>query len=61
MSPTVASEFSSTAPPGKPCWLLFVVVQLLSHVQLFATPWTIVHQAPLSSSNLLEFPQTHVH
>ena len=22
--------------------------QLLSHVQLFATPWTIVHQAPLS-------------
>ena len=23
------------------CWLL-------SHVQLFATPWTIVHQAPLS-------------
>ena len=25
-----------------------VVVQLLSHVQLFATPWTAVHQAPLS-------------
>ena len=26
----------------------WVVVQSLSHVQLFATPWTAVHQAPLS-------------
>ena len=25
-----------------------VYVQLLSHVQLFATLWTIAHQAPLS-------------
>ena len=25
-----------------------VVVQSLSHVQLFATPWTVAHQAPLS-------------
>ena len=24
------------------------VCQLLSHVQLFATPWTVAHQAPLS-------------
>ena len=36
------------------CYLLhtknFVVVQLQSHVQLFPTPWTIVHQAPLSST-----------
>ena len=23
-------------------------VQLLSHIQLFVTPWTVVHQAPLS-------------
>ena len=30
------------------CAYFFVVVQLLSHVQLFATPWTIAHQAPLS-------------
>ena len=37
------------------CLLLFscsvqfvVVVQSLSHVQLFATPWTAAHQAPLS-------------
>ena len=29
------------------CQLGFVV-QLLSHVQLFATPWTAVHQVPLS-------------
>ena len=25
-----------------------VVVQPLSHVQLFATPWSVAHQAPLS-------------
>ena len=28
--------------------LLFVVVQLLSHAQLFVTPWTAAHQASLS-------------
>ena len=27
---------------------IFVVVQLLSHVRLFATPWTAAHQASLS-------------
>ena len=27
---------------------LLVVVQLLSHVQLFATPWTVPHKASLS-------------
>ena len=30
---------------------LFVVVQLLSHVQLFATPWTATCQASLSITN----------
>ena len=31
------------------CMCIFVVVtQLLSHVQLFTTPWTIAHQVPLS-------------
>ena len=29
---------------------VFVVVQSLSHVQLFVTPWTEAHQAPLSST-----------
>ena len=27
-----------------------VVVELLCYVQLFATPWTVAHQAPLSST-----------
>ena len=26
----------------------------LSHVQLFATPWTVAHQAPLSKGTLQE-------
>ena len=30
-----------------------VVFQLLSHVQLFETPWAAAHQAPLS----MEFPK----
>ena len=36
----------------------FVVVQLLSRVQLFVTPWTAAHQTPLSfttSQHLLKF------
>ena len=35
-----------------------VAVELLCHVQLFATPWTVAHQAPLSSTiswSLLKF------
>ena len=28
-----------------------IVVQSLSHVQLFATPWTAAHQASLSIAN----------
>ena len=34
-------------------WL--VVVQLLSPVQHFATPWTAAHQASFSSQSLLKF------
>ena len=37
-----------------------VVVQLLSCVQLFVTPWTAAHQASLSLT-VSEFDQTHVH
>ena len=36
----------------------FFIVQLLSHVQLFVTPWTVARQAPLSSTvsqRLLKF------
>ena len=31
----------------------FVVAESLSRVQLFETPWTVAHQAPLS----MEFPR----
>ena len=40
--------------------LNIVVVQLLSHVWLFATPWTAAHQASLSLT-FSEFAQVHVH
>ena len=36
-------------------------VQLLSRVQLFATPWTAARQASLVQCQLPEFTQTHVH
>ena len=35
-----------------PPWLLFIV-QLLSHVRLFATPWTVAYQASLFFTNSL--------
>ena len=38
--------------------IVVTVVQVLSHIQLFATPWTAACQAPLSSAispSLLEF------
>ena len=40
------------------CYVFFVVVQLLSHIQLFGIPWTALHQASLSftiSQSLLKF------
>ena len=36
--------------PGKMC----VSLQLLSHVQLFMTPWTVAHQSPLYMEILQE-------
>ena len=30
------------------CVCVCVCAQLLSYVQLFATPWAVAHQAPLS-------------
>ena len=35
----------------------FSSVQSLNHVRIFATPWTVVHQASLSIMKLLEFAQ----
>jgi len=40
--------------------LQFSSVHLLSRIRLFATPWTVAHQASLSITNS-EFTQTHVH
>ena len=54
LSITVAHQVSVTAywpPPNSFCcvsWSLPCVCYLLSHVQLFATLWTVAHQAPLS-------------
>ena len=49
-------------------WLFYISsviqlssVQLLSHVQLFATPWTATCQASLSITNSWSPPKTHVH
>ena len=52
--------------PGATCWwlslsLLYTVVQLLSHVRFFETPWTAAYHAPLSftiSQSLLKFMST---
>ena len=38
-----------------------VVIQSLSHVWLFVTPWTAARQAFLSFNHLLDLAQTHVH
>ena len=45
-------------PNGCSSFIVTAVVQLLNHVQLFATPWTAAPQAPLSftvSRTLLRF------
>ena len=41
-SPALQADSLPAEPPGKACYLL-------SCVQLFATPWTIACQAPLST------------
>ena len=38
----------------------FSLVQMLSHVRLFVTPWIAARQASLSITNSQEFTQTHV-
>ena len=48
------SHFSFFSPSSTPyqyeygTWLCSSCMGTLSHVQLFATPWTVAHQAPLS-------------
>ena len=36
---------------------IIIVVQSLSHVQLFATPWNAAHQASLSITNFRSLPR----
>ena len=43
------------------CWWVVVVIHSLSHVQLFATPWTVAPQAFPVSHYLPEVAQIHVH
>ena len=38
-------------------WFTFSSVQSLSRVQLFATPWTVAHQASLSITNSWSLPK----
>ena len=45
----------SLVPPGKP--QIFSSVQSLSHVWLFATPWTAARQASLSITNSQSLPK----
>ena len=53
-SPILADSFFTPEPPGnllnllKLATYIWVCVQSLSNVQLFATPWSRAHQAPLS-------------
>ena len=71
-SPTLQADSLQSEPPGKPKYVLnyflflikkffivvFIVVQWLSCIQLFATPWTAACQASLSltvSQSLLRF------
>ena len=48
MSSALAGRLFTTRPPGKLLRFMYVC-QLLSHVLLCATPWTIAHQASLST------------
>ena len=49
-SPALQANSLPSEPPGKPYHSLSSV-QSLSHVQLFATPWTVAPQASLSITN----------
>ena len=56
MEQSISEKWENLGPRVK-----FVIVQLLSCIQLFTTPWTAAHQASLSFNYLGEFAHTHVH
>ena len=64
MSPALAGDSLPLVPAGKPHRYRYISsVQLLSRVQVFATPWTVVRQASLSISNswsLLKLMSIHL-
>ena len=57
--PQINGEFG-VSERELPIRLAFVVVQLLSHVQLFATVWTAACQASLSKSSQVETLKTQI-
>ena len=60
LQPSVATEWQPVPHEAEECLAVFVVVQSLSHVWLFATPWTD-HSSPLSftvSWSFLKFMST---
>ena len=57
---TVTMENTTLIPHKTNNKTIISSVQSLIHVRLFATPWTVAHQASLSITNS-EFTQTHVH
>ena len=64
MSPALAGDSLPLVPAGKPHRYRYISsVQLLSRVQVFATPWTVARQASLSISNswsLLKLMSIHL-
>ena len=56
------TQYLLWTPPTRPQDIFFLVVQALSCVRLFATPWTAAHQVFLSFTiSWSLFNQTHVH
>ena len=56
VNPFNSLKCNETEIPGYP----FIVVQSLSHVRLFVTPWTAARQASLSFT-ISQFAETRVH
>ena len=57
----LSTETSLSPSPPSPPPPQFSAVQFHSHVRLFATPWSVAHQASLSITQLQGLAQTHVH
>ena len=48
LEPIIQSEISQKEKHQYSMLLLLLLLSHISHVRLFATPWTVAHQAPLS-------------